>query len=340
MKNRTKILITLLGLSFTLTACSSASNTARAQETAAVQTSTIQQAAPVTDTNPASNYIQVFIDPKTGELVTLDPNTGEAVPYTAPGAAAVQADSNATVSGSQTASASSKVQAAQTDQTAQTAQAADSSVGSGTQSKQTAAQSKQTGSTVQNQAAAPVDATTQATPAGTPANQANQNQNASQTSTSYIGEARALEIAMNHAGVSSANVQFSYAKLEFDDGKWIYDTEFYAGNTEYDYEINASTGAILSYDYDMESNYTPKQQSPATPAASAGTAAVSIETAKQTALARVSGATESHIRIYTDYDDGRMVYEGKIIYNAMEYEFEIDAATGNIIEWDAESIYD
>ncbi|MGN0308582.1 MAG: hypothetical protein ACI4DN_10240, partial [Lachnospiraceae bacterium] len=139
MKNRTKILITLLGLSFTLTACSSASNTARAQETTAVQSPTPQQTAPTADTNPAANYIQVFIDPETGELVTLDPNTGEAVPYTAPGVAAVQEDSNATVSGSQTAAQSN-----QSD-------------------SQTAAQSNQTGSTVQNQAAASVNATTQVT---------------------------------------------------------------------------------------------------------------------------------------------------------------------------------
>ena len=41
-----------------------------------------------------------------------------------------------------------------------------------------------------------------------------------------------------------------------------------------------------------------------------------------------------------DYDDGRWEYEGKIIYNLMEFEFTIDAATGAVIEWDVESIYD
>ena len=39
-------------------------------------------------------------------------------------------------------------------------------------------------------------------------------------------------------------------------------------------------------------------------------------------------------------EDGRTVYEGKFFYNEMEYEFEIDAQTGTILEWDAESIYD
>ena len=41
-----------------------------------------------------------------------------------------------------------------------------------------------------------------------------------------------------------------------------------------------------------------------------------------------------------DYDDGRTEYEGKIIYGGMEYEFTINAATGAVTEWDAESVYD
>lgn len=64
-------------------------------------------------------------------------------------------------------------------------------------------------------------------------------------------------------------------------------------------------------------------------------------TAKQTALARVSGATEKDIYEWKlDYDDSRPEYEGKIIYGGTEYEFTIDANTGAIIEWDMESIYD
>lgn len=39
-----------------------------------------------------------------------------------------------------------------------------------------------------------------------------------------------------------------------------------------------------------------------------------------------------------DYDDGRPEYEGKIIYGGTEYEFTIDAATGAVMEWDAEKL--
>ena len=39
-------------------------------------------------------------------------------------------------------------------------------------------------------------------------------------------------------------------ELEFDDGISKYEVEFYYNNREYSYEINAKTGAILSYEQD------------------------------------------------------------------------------------------
>ena len=52
------------------------------------------------------------------------------------------------------------------------------------------------------------------------------------------------------------------------------------------------------------------------------------------------GATENDIRLTLDNDDGKLQYEGKIIYEGMEYDFEIDAYSGAIREWDAESVFD
>ena len=53
------------------------------------------------------------------------------------------------------------------------------------------------------------------------------------------------------------------------------------------------------------------------------------------------GAVLSDIREFeTDYDDGRLEYEGKIFYGGMEYEFTIDGYSGAIREWEADSIYD
>ena len=186
----------------------------------------------------------------------------------------------------------------------------------------------------------PADTSTQISDSFVQNAQSSSHDNGNTSTASSIGEVQALEIALNHAGVKSSDLAFSYAHGDFDDGRSVYDVEFVVGNKEYDYEIDATTGNILDFDYDMESHFTPSSPQSSTPSTTTNTAAVSIETAKQTALAKVPGATDSHIRIQTDYDDGRTIYEGKIIYNEMEYDFEIDAATGQITDWDAESIYD
>ena len=152
----------------------------------------------------------------------------------------------------------------------------------------------------------------------------------------------AKTIALSHAGLTADAVTFVKAKQDYDDGRLVYEIEFVTtsgnGYLEYDYEIEAATGSILSYDYDAES-YTPQ---PTTTAPSTTTGALIEEaTAKLTAVDQVPGASTSDIYGWKlDYDDGRWEYEGKIIYNQMEFEFTIDAATGAVIEWDVESIYD
>ena len=52
------------------------------------------------------------------------------------------------------------------------------------------------------------------------------------------------------AGVKSSDVVFSKAKLERDDGKLVYEIEFYSNYAEYDYTIDASSGTILEYETD------------------------------------------------------------------------------------------
>lgn len=62
--------------------------------------------------------------------------------------------------------------------------------------------------------------------------------------------------------------------------------------------------------------------------------------AKEIALKKVNGASESDIiKFKFEVDDGRQEYEGEIIYNEREYDFEIDAVTGDILSWEEESIY-
>ena len=62
--------------------------------------------------------------------------------------------------------------------------------------------------------------------------------------------------------------------------------------------------------------------------------------AQQIALSRVPGASDSDIFFHLDWEDGRLVYEGFILYDQFEYEFEIDAENGSIRSWEKESVFD
>ncbi len=175
---------------------------------------------------------------------------------------------------------------------------------------------------------APAASAAPSTPAATPS---------TGTATSgYIGEAKAKQIAMNHAGVSNPN--FVQAKLDYEDGVVVYDVEFYSGNKEYDYEINATTGAIVSYDYDIENYAIPGGTTTTTAPSASGT--ISAEKAKQIALshAGVSASNAYAMKVGMDYEHGVQIYEIDFKSGYMEYEYDINAQTGAILK--AESDYD
>ena len=47
-------------------------------------------------------------------------------------------------------------------------------------------------------------------------------------------------------------VYFEKAKLDYDDGMQIYEVEFISGNVDYEYEIDALTGAVWDYEWDYD----------------------------------------------------------------------------------------
>ena len=146
---------------------------------------------------------------------------------------------------------------------------------------------------------------------------------------SAVTEDEARKTALSDAGVTEEQITGIRVKKDHDDGRQVYDVEFYSDNKEYDYEIDASTGEILSSDFEIENDFNKDSASDLNPA-------VSQEEASAAALAKVQGASEKDLRIKLDDDDGKMIYEGDIYYNGTEYEFEIDASTGDFLEWSEE----
>ena len=183
--------------------------------------------------------------------------------------------------------------------------------------------------------------TTPSTATGNQNNTATTKPTAGQTTTTpaangQITLEQAKETALKHAGLKADAVTFVKAEQDYENGKLVYEVGFVTNDggkiVEYDYEIEAATGSVVSYDYDAE-NYVG--------ATGATTVSVDEATAKQTVLNKVPGATAADIYEWKlDFDDGRWEYDGKIVYNQMEYDFTVDASSGAVTEWGVESIFD
>lgn len=183
--------------------------------------------------------------------------------------------------------------------------------------------------------------TTPSTATGNQNNTAATKPTAGQTTTTpaangQITLEQAKETALKHKGLKADAVTFAKAEQDYENGKLVYEVEFVTNDggkvVEYDYEIDAATGSVVSYDYDAENYVSAK---------GATTVSVDEATAKQTVLNKVPGATAANIYEWKlDFDDGRWEYDGKIVYNLMEYDFTVDASSGAVTEWGVESIFD
>lgn len=150
-----------------------------------------------------------------------------------------------------------------------------------------------------------------------------------QNAGSQVTEEEAKAIALEDAGYAEADVTGIRVKQDRDDGREIYEVDFYVQAEEFDYDIDRSTGQILSKDYDIDEDFNTQN-------GQTTSGVITQEEAVQIVLNRVEGAAEKDVRIKLDEDDGRQIYEGEIYYNQTEYEFELNAQTGEILEWSEE----
>ena len=195
---------------------------------------------------------------------------------------------------------------------------------------------------------------------------------AGNTQSTDIGESAAKEIAFKDAGVSAEQVQYLWSKMDYDDGKAVYDVEFVVNNIEYDYEIDAVSGGILSVDqeadhYRMANQTTGTSNSAQTGVqSSAQNSTSTAKTANQTAgntqaasgaaqqanyigeqaaqeaalaHAGVSAQNVSFVRTKLDFDNGRWEYEVEFYDQGTEYDYSIDAVTGEVLAYDYDAEY-
>lgn len=157
--------------------------------------------------------------------------------------------------------------------------------------------------------------------------------------TDTISKAQAKEIALVNAGLKAEDVTFTKVKLETDDGILQYEVDFNKGNYEYDYDIDAKTGAVIDSDMDFEDDLVVvKKDTTAKKTKKVKKDKISKEKALDIAL-KDAGFTKDDISysvVEQDYEDGRQVYEVEFQKGQKEYTYDIGVKSGKIVDRDVD----
>ena len=158
---------------------------------------------------------------------------------------------------------------------------------------------------------------------------------------SSIGAGNAINFAFADAGIDPVSATDVEADFDYEQGQFIYDVEFTANNTEYDYWIKASSGAVVKKDVKLlpGAQTTAKEEKKEEAKQETGSNAVkeeikqiTLEEAKNKALtdAGLKAAEVTFTKEKADTEDGVLVYEVEFFKDNTEYEYEIDAVSGSI----------
>lgn len=155
---------------------------------------------------------------------------------------------------------------------------------------------------------------------------------------SYIGEKAAKNAALSHAGFSEGDVLYCEAWINYEGGHPAsYGVKFGVIGAHYEYLIGLTDGQVINYwKYDASSqhhdyhNYSGNEGSGGTVDASSF---IGEEAAKQAAFsdAGVEASRVSKLKCQLDHDHDQYVYEVEFKVGQTEYEYDIDAITGNVL---------
>ena len=143
-------------------------------------------------------------------------------------------------------------------------------------------------------------------------------------------EEEAKSIALQRAGKSDNEVTFTRVKKDRENGITVYDIYFYDSEKEYELSIDVNTKEVVVYkeDYlkiDNSSNNT-----------TVDNGYIGVERAKQVAAEHaglnISDVVFSKAELDVDYNIS--TYEIEFYYNYSEYDYEIDAVTGEILKYE------
>ena len=170
----------------------------------------------------------------------------------------------------------------------------------------------------------------------------------------YIGVEAAKSAAFAHAGLDTSQVTMGEVDFDYEDGCMVYELEFYADGAEYEYDIDASTGAVVKFSQEggrtqtsssagsggASGNVSSGSGSGTAQSGAGGTAAdIGREAALAAALshAGVSQDQVYNLEVKQEYDDGRLEYEIEFKTGGWEYEYTISAADGTILDYERDN---
>ena len=171
----------------------------------------------------------------------------------------------------------------------------------------------------------------------------------------YIGVEAAKSAAFAHAGLEASQVTMGEVDFDYEDGRMVYELEFYANGAEYEYDIDASTGAVVKFSQEGGRTQTSSSvgsggASGSAPSGSGGGTAqtgaggssspdIGREAALAAALnhAEVSQDQVYDLEVKREYDDGRLEYEIEFKTGGWEYEYTISAADGTILDYERDN---
>ena len=168
-----------------------------------------------------------------------------------------------------------------------------------------------------------------------------------------IGADAAVNFALVDAGVLPEQARVDRVDFEYEHGRFVYEIEFVAEGVDYEYTIQAYTGEVLEKETEPVEGYVaPEKETPAEESSSAPeepveessapepqpVSYISVEQAKQTALADAGLSSATFTKAKLEKDDGRVIYEIDFYAGNKEYEYDIDAFSGAILDRDIEVV--
>lgn len=141
-----------------------------------------------------------------------------------------------------------------------------------------------------------------------------------------ISRDEALAIALANASVPEADAYNVKVERDGDNGIPLWDIEFETEYGDYDFEVALSGGRIVGADYEVDDEWLDRL----------GGSPVTADEAKAILQSKAPGVEAGDIALREEHSDGRLRYEGETCGGGMKYEFELDAATGVIYDWNAD----